>query len=133
MTRARWYRAALFLSAAGWAWLAWAFGHPSGLSPCLFMGVTHLPCPSCGTTRAILELLHGRPGDALLVNPLGVVAAMGLLVVPLWGSADVATGGTRMYRSYARAIEILSTNRVVQATAIAILSANWIWSLAKGL
>jgi len=39
---------------------------------CLFKRVTHVPCLSCGSTRAALELLHGRPIEAWLMNPLVV-------------------------------------------------------------
>ena len=38
---------------------------------------TGLYCPGCGSTRALYALLHGRPGEALAMNPL-------LLVVLAW-------------------------------------------------
>lgn len=37
---------------------------------CLFYEVTGLYCPGCGSGRAALALLHGKPGEALSHNPL---------------------------------------------------------------
>jgi len=45
--------------------------------PCAFHVLTGLYCPGCGSTRALYALLHGRPGEALAMNPL-------LLVVLAW-------------------------------------------------
>jgi hypothetical protein len=33
-----------------------------------------LECFGCGTSRAVMRLLHGRPGEAWALNPLGFVA-----------------------------------------------------------
>jgi len=38
---------------------------------CPFRVLTGLPCPGCGTTRAVFELGSGRPITSLLLNPLG--------------------------------------------------------------
>jgi hypothetical protein len=35
---------------------------------CPFAMVSGLPCPTCGGTRAVLALLRGAPGEALLHN-----------------------------------------------------------------
>lgn len=36
---------------------------------CPFEALTGIPCPGCGMTRAILSLVSGNPGDAVLYNP----------------------------------------------------------------
>ena len=38
--------------------------------PCVFHRLTGLPCPTCGATRCAVHLLHLRPGQAFLMNPL---------------------------------------------------------------
>jgi hypothetical protein len=38
---------------------------------CPFRVVTGMPCPGCGTTRAVFELGSGRLVTSLLLNPLG--------------------------------------------------------------
>lgn len=44
--------------------------------PCAFATVFHQPCPGCGSTRAVLALLHGDVGSMVRFNPIGPVAAV---------------------------------------------------------
>ena len=44
---------------------------------CLFRLVTGIPCPGCGSLRAMHQLLHGHFAAAFALNPLLV---LGLLV-----------------------------------------------------
>jgi hypothetical protein len=44
--------------------------------PCVFARVFHVPCPACGSTRAVLALLRGDLRGVLHNNPLGPVAAL---------------------------------------------------------
>jgi hypothetical protein len=44
--------------------------------PCVFAHVLHVPCPACGSTRAVLALLSGDLHGVLHYNPLGPVAAL---------------------------------------------------------
>lgn len=70
-----------------------ALGAP-GL-PCPLRSLTGLPCPLCGMTRSVTATVHLRVGEALAMNPAGVVVvavAVALLVyrrprsvtVPAW-------------------------------------------------
>jgi len=43
---------------------------------CLFKNVTGLACPTCGVTRGVLCLLHGRFAQAWLYNPLMLSAIL---------------------------------------------------------
>jgi hypothetical protein len=58
------------LVAAGAAWL--------GLVLCPFRLLTHLPCPGCGMTRAMLALCHGDLRAALIAHPLSPFLAVAL-------------------------------------------------------
>lgn len=40
---------------------------------CTFHKLTGLNCPGCGMTRAVQATLHGRIGDAFLLNPIGMI------------------------------------------------------------
>lgn len=56
---------------------------------CLFHRWTGLECPGCGMTRATYAALHGRFGEALRFNPLGMIAVPALGVwmgiqLPAW-------------------------------------------------
>jgi hypothetical protein len=56
--------------------------------PCVFARVCHLPCPGCGSTRAVLALLSGDVHGVLVNNPLGPVVAtiLGLFALQSLGS-----------------------------------------------
>ncbi len=81
--------------------LLWAFGAVVAMSsapllptlarmlpPCALHALTGVPCVACGSTRAALALAHGRPLQALALNPLAAMAMMGGLlggiVAPGW-------------------------------------------------
>jgi len=74
----------------------------SGAIRCPFAAMTHQPCPGCGSTRAVIALLHFHFGEALRFNPsapivaicVGVIAAEGLFRVVRDGHArDLALQG----------------------------------------
>ncbi|RMI47907.1 DUF2752 domain-containing protein [Actinomadura harenae] len=66
---------------------------------CPLRTVTGIPCPLCGGTTVFLELGAGRPGQAVLANPVALTGAVALAVAPLglgarwWGSSPKARGG----------------------------------------
>ncbi|MFH0794385.1 MAG: DUF2752 domain-containing protein [bacterium] len=47
--------------------------HARFFPPCLFHRLTGLYCPGCGSTRALHQLLHGRPLQAMSLNPLMIL------------------------------------------------------------
>ena len=51
--------------------------------PCGFKRITGLPCPACGLTRSLICVAHGDIGEAIILNPVGLLlfpafAALGL-------------------------------------------------------
>lgn len=98
----------------------------SYLPPCLFHLWTGLPCPGCGTTRAVTSLLQLRLLDAIAWNPLAAAGAMafvgGGLAAPVW----LALGGP--------ALTLAGRPRpLAVAAAAALFAANWIWLAASGV
>lgn len=132
MKRRTFYRLTAVLSLLGYAWLARACVHPGGGSPCLFRWLTGLPCPSCGATRALRTLLQGDVWQALAVNPLGLVLAALLAVVPVWLLADAVRRRSSLHRCYLR-VEAALHRRAVFVPLAFIFVANWIWNILKGL
>lgn len=108
--------AALVVSVSGWPPLA-----------CPLRDVTGVPCPSCGTTRAIFALAAGNLGDALRWNPL----------------AALAFGAAACYVAYAGTVAVLRLPRLrltpgptmARAARLATLTAvlaNWLFLIADG-
>ncbi len=96
------------------------------LPACLWHEWTGWPCPGCGTTRAIVRLLHADPAGALAFNPLatsGVVAFVaGGLVAPVW----LACGG--------QAPRVPTRPQPAWTAALAVVFlANWAWLYVSGV
>ena len=70
------------------------FGGLWGPAYCPLRRFTGIPCPFCGTTTAATLVLRGRLGDALRVNPLGVIVVVVIVVVVLQSGWAVAQGNT---------------------------------------
>ena len=78
------------------AWALFCIIWPeSDFTICLFKTLTGLPCPTCGTSRALVHLAHGHPADAAsqtaLIFPLLALAPWPFLAA----IADVIKGGHR--------------------------------------
>ncbi len=121
----------------GYAWLFYSFqsslkATESTLEVCLFKQVTHVPCPSCGSTRAVLELSEGRFLEALLINPLGFIIALILVFTPLWIAFDLLTRKHSLIRFY-KGLEMRLQNPMLGIPLIFLLLINWIWNITKGL
>lgn len=113
------------------AWLAGVgliellrFGDSGGPGLCNFKRVTSLPCPTCGGTRAGMALLSGDFLQALLFNPLlilaGVLIAV-LLVMRLlfacWPTVTVTRRGWL----------------IITAISLVLVGANWAYLIVYGI
>ena len=91
--------------------------------PCPVLTVTGVPCPACGLTRLAHAVVHGRLGDALSVDPAGVLllAIVGVVAaVHLLGRAGVGAG---------RPIP----SRAVVAALVVVTALHWGTTLSGGL
>jgi len=125
------------LSIAGYSWLAWNVidqtKHSSTLPICMFKELTGLPCPSCGTTRAIISLMQGNFRESLFINPFGIIAALALLIIPFWILADVLRNNDSFFRYYRKGESFFIRKRWLSFCAILVVMLNWFWNLSKGL
>ena len=118
---------------AGYGWLFFSMYSDHHLfGGCLVKHVTHIPCPSCGSTHSILSLLQGNIAESLYWNPMGWVVLAFMVVIPVWLAADICTRKEGLYHAYRR------TERWLQKKSVAIplillVIANWIWNIAKGV
>jgi hypothetical protein len=118
--RVPWWSVALVL---GWgaflvakAWLDQRGAAPFVL--CQFHRVTGRPCPTCGSTRAVLAFARGEPLEALAWNPL---VALGLAAIGAWLAFRALTG-TRLVLDSDRGGRIL-----LWTTGLLALALNWAW------
>lgn len=93
---------------------------------CLFKSLTGIPCPTCGSTRAVGCLVHLDVAGAMAMNPLATVA-MGF--VALWSLCDFAllTRGRALDLEMSRPL-----GRIVRVLALAAVVANWLYLVAAG-
>ncbi len=89
---------------------------------CPFRRLTGLPCPGCGTTRMVVAALHGEFGQALALNPLFFLAAVGGCVLLL---LRLVFGR--------RVVWITSRRSDIRMAAVALLAVlgNWAYLLVR--
>ncbi|MDZ7269726.1 MAG: DUF2752 domain-containing protein [candidate division KSB1 bacterium] len=115
----------LLITLLGW-WIAgWAAPLAAALPPCLLHRLLHLPCPTCGSTRALLALGRGEIAVALAANPLLGLFALGSPAAAVM--LLVAAGAGRDLRRLWSPQNIASWRRL----ALAALVLNWIYLLAR--
>lgn len=65
----------------------------SGVIPCAFASMTGLPCPACGSTRAVRALARGDLAGVLATNPLGPLVALALAAIGVQAVGSVLRRG----------------------------------------
>ncbi|MCR5849802.1 MAG: DUF2752 domain-containing protein [Bacteroidaceae bacterium] len=132
LTKGRLYPLLLLLTVCGYVWLYvsddgnWG----SRLVCCPTRLIWGIPCPACGTTRAVRAIFHGEWLASLHYNPLGLVVSLAMVVVPIWIVADTVTGSSSLLRAY-RFTERKLGQWPYAALGILLILANWIWNLLK--
>lgn len=119
---------------AGYAWLLYNITYTGHMHAgiCIFKLITHLPCPSCGTTRAVGLLLEGNVGSSLALNPFGIICFTAMLVFPLWLIYDWWYEKKTMPEWYGKMERWVGTKRATLLLFI-LVTLNWIWNIYKEL
>ncbi len=121
---------------AGYVWLY--FGISKNLTEnksvevCLVKHATNIPCPSCGSTRAIISLTKGDVVEALSINPMGFIVAIIMLLAPLWIITDIANRSNSLFVFYQKTEAFLKRPKYAIPLVLLVII-NWIWNIAKGL
>ena len=101
---------------------------PALLPECPFRWLTGLPCPTCGTTRALLALLRFEPLEALTFNPLATLAAFGLVAGGLVaGAASIAN------RPLVAPAPAIGRSPTLRLSILAAALANWAYLVRAGI
>ncbi|KFC57635.1 hypothetical protein FEM08_35920 [Flavobacterium gilvum] len=137
MSRNKLYILILIACFLGYSWLLFLKLTPvknSGLdlTVCIFKRVTGLPCPSCGTTRAVSYLFTGEIVKSVFLNPFGVLVAVIMVVSPVWIIWDTITKKYSFYNFYIK-IEKLIKKKQIAIPLIVLVLINWVWNIYKHL
>jgi len=105
------------------ALLAARLGHIASMAPsCAFEGLLGVPCPTCGSTRAVVHLSHGEVASAFAMNP-AVTLVIVFAVLFLFYSLIALMFDFRR-------IGFIMTEReknTVRIAAVLLLLAQWGW------
>jgi hypothetical protein len=96
------------------------------LTLCVFKSLTGLPCPTCGSTRALGHLFALDFAGAFAMNPFTTLAAV---LVAGWALGDLAL------LSRGRALGLEVPKRLafaLRVTALVLFVANWVYLIAVG-
>ncbi len=121
---------------AGYIWLYLSMynnqSEINSLNTCFIKHTTNIPCPSCGSTRSVISLLHGNFNTALYINPLGFVIVLIMLFAPLWMILDFTTKRKTLFDFYNKIEHHLKKPHYAISLVLLVI-ANWIWNITKGL
>ncbi len=102
----------------------------SSLTLCTFRRLTHHPCLTCGATRSLSALIHGRLLEAFAWNPLVALIYISLALGTIYAVAVLALRLPRLR------VDIQSRREAVVLTALAAMTAiaNWayVWITQGG-
>jgi hypothetical protein len=112
--------------AAAWgcAWVG--LGLP--LPRCAFHALTGCPCPTCGATRCVLALLHGRVAEAIAWNPMAFAALAVIALLNVYAAAALALRLPRVRLRLSPA-EL----RVAGIVGLLVVAANWAYLIRHGV
>ncbi len=104
----------------------------SNIGFCIIKSTTNFPCPSCGSTRAVLLLLKGNLIDSIKLNPVGILIAGFLIFIPFVIVYDIIFGKKILEKIYNKSEQVLK-NKKIFIGLIVVIIINWIWNIKKGL
>ncbi len=100
----------------------------SGKSVCLFRNIFHIPCPSCGLTRAFICIISGNLKEAFYYNAVSLPLFFCFLCAGIWIVVDCIKKDDSFNRFMHHKI---SNNYIFIIAIITVL--NWIWNIKKGI
>ncbi|NQX82980.1 MAG: DUF2752 domain-containing protein [Flavobacteriaceae bacterium] len=117
---------------AGYIWLYLVFNSAenTSFSVCLFKNITTIPCPSCGSTRAVLSVLKGDIIESINMNPMGLVIFAIMVLSPIIIVYDVLFSKNTLYDLYYR-VEYYIKRKNTSVFLIILVFSNWIWNIIK--
>jgi len=136
LSRSKLYTLLFIACCAGYIWLyigiAINKSESNPVEVCLIKQLTNIPCPSCGSTRSVLSLMHGEFVQSVLINPFGLIIAFIMIVTPFWILLDLVAKSQSLYNFYHKMEDVLKKPKFA-IPLILLVILNWIWNIIKGL
>jgi hypothetical protein len=137
LSRNKLYLILIISCTVGYVWLFYNYSKSAAElnsegGVCIIKRVTDIPCPSCGATRSALSFLHGDFLSAIYWNPIGVLLICIMAISPFWVAYDYLTSKSSLLHFYLKVEEVFRQKKYA-IPAIALILANWIWNIYKGL
>lgn len=118
-----WLFTSLGMALCGAAWLYLGLPRPA----CHFREALGIPCPTCGATRATMEIMQGDVLGALLLNPLYTAGLALILVYDLYAATVLFGRLPRLRFTEAAGLALL------RWAIIAVVLINWGWLIYRGV
>lgn len=135
LTHTKFYTFMGIACGVGYSWLYvnyTTYKQGNAFSMCIIKQASGIPCPSCGSTRAVESLLHGNLIESLQWNPLGLAISAILLISPFWLTFDLLSRNSSMFLFFHK-VESTFNKRIYAIPALILLLLNWVWNIQKGL
>ena len=137
MNRNKLYKFLLVACLVGYIWLFFSLHHEneiqtSQMTVCLITKITNVPCPSCGTTRAVMHLFQGSLIPSILINPFGILVGLIMIIAPIWIGIDYIQKKDTFFQFYKKSEQFISRRWITVFLVILVLL-NWYWNIKKGL
>ncbi len=120
----------------GYIWLWFVIKQQSfnktTFTTCIVKSTTGIPCPSCGSTRSVIEIIKGNYFNSLYLNPLGFIILFFMMCIPSWITFDVILKKNTFYIFYKKA-EFYIKKPTIALPLIILIFINWMWNIYKNL
>lgn len=94
--------------------------------------LTGIPCPGCGTTRAIFAFAAGNFMQALQINPLGLMVSAMILIAAGVLFYDLIFNQI-VLEKIVQLTQAALKNRIFLSSILFVISVNWFWNISKDL
>ena len=118
---------------AGYIWLYTVTSiKTSSINVCIIKNITTIACPSCGTTRAVIDVFRGNIVNSVIINPMGLIVAFIMILSPILMLYDVIFRKSILYNCYCFT-ENYVKRKPIAIILILLVLLNWIWNITKQL
>jgi len=136
MPRTRLYGLVILLSILAYSWLIYNLFYlnvsEKAITVCWFKTLSGLPCPACGSTSGIIEIIRGNFSQAFQYNPLSFSSLFILIFASIWVVSDLIRKKDGFHHFYLTINNQLKKKRIIIPIILLFISI-WIWNIYKAI